>query len=96
MSNEKREKKESPINELKASLDSIRSNLKIAPVMAFLDKFDTFIAKKKKILAKDEVLFEPGENPYFYIVASGAIGIFRINPTGEKKEVGKVYTGSFL
>lgn len=64
--------------------------------MAFLERFDTFVQKKKKILTKGEVLFEPGENPYLYMVASGALGIFRINPSGEIKELGKVYTGAFI
>ena len=61
-----------------------------------MDRFDNFVQKKKKILTKGEVLFEPGENPYLYVVASGALGIFRINPSEEIKELGKVYTGSFI
>lgn len=65
-------------------------------MLAFLDRFDGFVQKKKKILGKGEILFEPGENPFLYIVASGALGIFRINPSGESKELGKVYTGAFI
>lgn len=68
----------------------------VTPVFAFLEKFDEFTKKKKKALAGGEVLFEPGESPYFYIVSSGALKIFRINPSGEKKEIGKAYAGSFI
>lgn len=49
---EKHEPKESAPNKLQINLDSLRGDLKIAPVMAFLDKFDNFIAKKKKVLTK--------------------------------------------
>lgn len=76
-------------------LDSIKAALPQAPVFAFLERFDTFMEKKKRFLKKGEILFEPGENPYFYIVASWWLGIFRINATGEKKEIGRVYTGAF-
>lgn len=61
-----------------------------------MEKFDEFAKKKKKSLSENEVLFEPGESPYFYIVASGALKIFRINPSGEKKEIGKAFAGSFI
>jgi CRP-like cAMP-binding protein len=80
----------------KPGFEGLRKELLVAPIIAFLDRFDTFAQKKKKVLAKDEMLFEPGDNPYLYIVASGALGIFRVNPSGEIKEVGKVYTGSFI
>lgn len=49
---EKREPKETAPNKLQINLDSLRNDLKIAPVMAFLEKFDNFIAKKKKVLTK--------------------------------------------
>ncbi len=74
----------------------LRKELAVAPVLAFLDRFDRFVSKKKKIMAKNEVLFEPGENPFLYIVASGALGIFRVNPSGDTKELWKVYTGAFI
>lgn len=80
----------------KSSFEGLRKELAVSPVMAFLERFDLFTQKKRKVLSKDEVLFEPGENPYFYVVASGALGIFRVNPSGELKEVGKVYTGAFI
>ena len=76
--------------------EAIRKELPHAPVFAFLERFDKFLQKKQKILKREEVLFEPGENPYFYIVTSGALSIFRINPSLERKEVGKVYTGAFI
>ncbi len=81
---------------VKPGIEWLRKELSIAPVLAFLDRFDSFVQKKKKMLRKGETLFEPGENPYFYIVSSGALGIFRINPSGEVKELGKVYTGAFI
>lgn len=87
---------ENSVQGLKASLDSIKAALPQAPVFAFIEKFDTFVQKKKRILAKEEALFEPGENPYLYIVTSGALAVFRITPSGEQKEVGKAYAGSFL
>lgn len=80
----------------KSLFEGLRKELATSPVMAFLERFDVFVQKKRKVLAKGEVLFEPGENPYFYVVASGALGIFRVNPSGELKEVGKVYTGAFI
>jgi CRP-like cAMP-binding protein len=79
-----------------SGLQALRAHMPNAPVMAFLEKFDTFFEKKKRSLLKDEVLFSPGENPYLYIVASGALGVFRINPSGDAKEVGRVYTGAFI
>ena len=78
------------------SMKSLKASLPMQPVLAFLESFDHFFKKKKQDIAKGEVLFSPGENPYFYIVASGALAIFRITPTGEKKEIGRAYKGSFL
>lgn len=83
-------------NGLSEPLESLKAEILVAPTFAFLEKFDVFTKKKTRFLATGETLFEPGEDPYFYIVASGALKIFRINPTGEKKEVGKAYAGSFL
>lgn len=80
----------------KPGFEWLRKELTIAPVLAFLDRFDGFVQKKKKTLGKGEILFEPGENPFLYIVSSGALGIFRINPSGDIKELGKVYTGAFI
>lgn len=80
----------------KNDLEALKSGLTVAPVMAFLEKFDDFTKKKKKFLAGGDVLFDPGESPNFYIVASGAVKIFRINPTGDKKEVGKAFAGSCI
>jgi CRP-like cAMP-binding protein len=77
-------------------LEAFRLTLPQAPVFAFLEKFDAHIQKKKRILTKGETLFDPGENPYFYIVASGGLGIFRINASGEKKEIGRTYAGAFV
>lgn len=77
-------------------MKSLRASLPMQPVLAFLDSFDQFFKKKKQQLAKNEVLFSPGENPYFYIVTSGALAVFRVTPTGEKKEIGRAYKGSFL
>lgn len=80
---------DSPLSNLKGSLLN-------APVLAFLDKFDVLVSKKKKFLTKGETLFEPGENPYLYIVASGGLSIFRMNLSGDAKEVSRVYTGGFI
>ncbi len=87
---------ETPAAETHKGLEGLKAGLAVAPVFAFLEKFDEFAKKKKKALVEGEVLFEPGESPYFYIVSSGALKIFRINPTGEKKEIGKAYAGSFI
>jgi CRP-like cAMP-binding protein len=90
------ERTESPREALSKGIEGIKAGLAAAPVFAFLEKFDVFAKKKTRVLAEGETLFEPGEDPYFYIVTSGALKIFRINPSGEKKEIGKAYTGSFL
>lgn len=89
-------RKENEISELKKGLDSLKAGIAVTPVFAFLEKFDEYAKKKKKLLVDGEVLFSPGESPYFYIVSSGALKIFRINPSGEKKEIGKAYAGSFI
>ena len=81
---------------LRASLGSLRQTLAINPILAFLESFDNFFKKKKRALVNNEVLFTPGENPYFYIVSSGALSILRLTPTGEKKEIGRAYMGSFI
>jgi len=81
---------------LKQSLGALKQSLAIHPILAFLEGFDSFFKKKKRALVNNEVLFTPGENPYFYIVSSGALSILRMTPTGEKKEVGRAYTGSFI
>ncbi|MDD5377462.1 MAG: cyclic nucleotide-binding domain-containing protein [Candidatus Gracilibacteria bacterium] len=81
---------------LKQSLGALKQSLTIHPILAFLDGFDSFFKKKKRALVNNEVLFTPGENPYFYIVSSGALAILRSTPTGEKKEVGRAYMGSFI
>lgn len=77
-------------------LNSLKAGFASAPVFTFLEKFDAFFKKKKRILSQNEVLFEPGENPYFFIVASGALGVYRVNPSGEQKEIGRVYAGGFI
>ena len=92
---ENREKKEG-MNQLPDTLKNLRDSLSIAPVLAFLEKFDTFLKKKRLALKTGEVLFSPGENPYFYIVAAGSLRIFQINPSGERKEVGMATRGSFV
>lgn len=84
------------VNALKQSLGALKQSLAIHPILAFLEGFDSFFKKKKRALVNNEVLFTPGENPYFYIVSSGALSILRSTPTGEKKEVGRAYTGSFI
>jgi CRP-like cAMP-binding protein len=81
---------------LKQSLGALKQSLSIHPILAFLEGFDNFFKKKKRALVNNEVLFTPWENPYFYIVSSGALSIIRLTPTGEKKEVGRAYMGSFL
>lgn len=81
---------------LKESLGALKKTLNIHPILAFLEGFDNFFKKKKRALVNNEVLFTPGENPYFYIVSSGALAILRTTPTGEKKEVGRAYMGSFI
>lgn len=90
------EKEPVPVASLKASLSMLKQSLSIQPILAFLKTFDVFFRKKERFLKSNEVLFSPGENPYFYIVSGGALSILRTTPTGEKKEVGRAYTGSFL
>lgn len=69
------------VNVLKQDLGALRQSLAIHPILAFLEGFDSFFKKKKRLLVNNEVLFTPGENPYFYIVSSGALSILRITPT---------------
>jgi len=83
-------------NTMEKSLGALKQDLTIQPILAFLEEFNSFFKKKKRALANNEVLFTPGENPYFYIVSSGALSILRLTPTGEKKEIGRAYTGSFI
>ncbi|EKD30420.1 MAG: hypothetical protein ACD_78C00065G0015 [uncultured bacterium (gcode 4)] len=89
-------KKALETNTLQTSLSTLKQSLTIHPILAFLEEFDAFFKKKKRILMNNEVLFTPGENPYFYIVSSGNLSILRLTPTGEKKEVGRAYMGSFI
>lgn len=84
------------INKLPDSLKNLRDSLTVTPILAFVEKFDTFFKKKRKSLKAGEILFSPGEDPHFYIVAAGSLRIFHINPSGEKKEVGMATRGSFL
>lgn len=58
------------VNTLKQSLGALKQSLAIHPILAFLEGFDSFFKKKKRLLVNNEVLFTPGENPYFYIVSS--------------------------
>jgi hypothetical protein len=60
----------SEVNSLRATLSTLRQSLSINPILAFLEGFDSFVKKKKRMLLNNEVLFTPGENPYFYIVSS--------------------------
>lgn len=87
---------ESTREKLAMNLESLKADLPGAPVFAFLEKFDVFSKKRTRALVEGEVLFEPGEDPNFYIIASGALKIFRFNPTGEKVEIGRAYAGTFL
>lgn len=96
ISNAHETKKAPEKNTLRESLGALKQSLVIHPILAFLEGFDNFFKKKKRALVNNEVLFTPGENPYFYIVSSGALSILRITPTGEKKEVGRAYTGGFI
>lgn len=89
-------KKDSETHMLKQSLSALKQSLAAYPILAFLEGFDSFLKKKKKILANKEILFSPGENPYFYIISSWALSIIQITPNGEKKEVGVAYAGSFI
>lgn len=84
--------KTAEVSSLRASLGSLKQSLSIHPILAFLEGFDSFFKKKKRALVNNEVLFSPGENPYFYIISSGALSILRTTPMGEKKEVGRAYT----
>jgi len=81
---------------LKEALSALKQSLMVHPIVQFLESFDSFFKKKKKALKVHEVLFSPGENPYFYIISSGALSVSQFTPTGEKKEVGRVYAGSFI
>ena len=43
----------------KLPLISLKGDLLNAPVLAFLEKFNALVSKKKKLLSKGEILFEP-------------------------------------
>lgn len=47
------------INSLKESLGTLQQSLNIHPILAFLEEFDSFFKKKKRILTNNEVLFTP-------------------------------------
>lgn len=63
-------KKPPRVDATKESLGVLKQNLAVQPIFAFLEGFDGFFKKKKRALVNNEVLFTPGENPYFYIVSS--------------------------
>lgn len=80
------------ISDLKKSINI----QKINPIIAYLEKFDTYFKKKKRILETWEVLFSPWKDNNFYIITSGEIDIFRYTIDGTKKEIWKARSGSFI
>lgn len=81
------------IGDLKLWLHNIN---KINPIIAYLEKFDTMFKKKKRILEKWEILFSPWKDENLYIIISWWLDIFRYTIDGQKKEIGKAYSWSFI
>lgn len=46
-------------NILRASLGALKQSLAIHPILAFLEGFDSFFKKKKRLLVNNEILFTP-------------------------------------
>lgn len=69
---------------------------KANPIMAYLEKFDTYFKKKKRILETWDVLFWAWKDLNFYIIASGWVDIIWFTSDWLKKEVWKAYAGSFI
>lgn len=70
--------------------------VKVNPILAYLDKFDTYFKKKKKILEAGQILFSPGKDDNFYIIASWNLSILKHISDWQKKEIGKAYSWSFI
>lgn len=86
---------ETPVR-AKEQIQVLKEQLPNRPIFAFLEKFDSFFKKRKRLLSDKEHVFDVGEDPNFYIITSGSVIILRDTATGEKKEIGRAYAGSFL
>lgn len=69
---------------------------KINPIMAYLEKFDTYFKKKKRILESWDVLFKQWNDSNFYIITSWELDIFRYTVDWTRKEIWKAKSGSFI
>ncbi len=83
-------------NPIQQEVNKLKQTISAFSVFAFIEKFDERFKKKKKILSKGEILFEPGQNPYLYIIISGTLSIIRGTENGGKKEIWRAYAGSFI
>ncbi|EKE30357.1 MAG: hypothetical protein ACD_2C00001G0007 [uncultured bacterium (gcode 4)] len=80
-------------------IESLKSNLKIEkpnPIIAYLEKFDTYFKKKKRLLEAWELLFSPWIDKNFYIITSWTVDIFRYTFDWQRKEIWNARAWSFI
>lgn len=85
--------------DIKDAIGSLKNKMNIEkrnPIMAYLDKFDNYFKKKKKILELWDVLFSPWKDTNLYIIVSWGVDIFRYTVEWQKKEIWKAHAWSFI
>ncbi|MDD2566055.1 MAG: cyclic nucleotide-binding domain-containing protein [Candidatus Gracilibacteria bacterium] len=96
---ENNNKKEVSKVSAKDAIGNLRDIMKVEktnPIIAYLDKFDTYFKKKKRVLEVGQILFSPGKDDNMYIIITGGVDILRYTSDGQKKEIGKARAGSFI
>jgi len=84
---------------IKADLSTFKNDVniqKVNPIIAYLDKFDEYFKKKKMRLEVWQILFSPGIDDKFYIIASWVLSVISHTSTWEKKEIWKAKKWSFI
>lgn len=89
---EKKQEHTLSLTELRNTLPPRKEN----PIIGYLDMFDKTWKKRKRIIQSGEALFEPGDDPHMYLVTKWVLVILRETSSGEKREIGTVYPGSFM
>lgn len=88
----KSESTKSWIDNLKQAVNIQKTN----PIIAYLEKFDSYFKKQKKVLEAWETLFKPWKDWFFYIITSWELDIFRYTVDWTKKEIWKARAWSFI
>ncbi len=85
--------------EVKWALSDFKDKLAIPsknPIFAYLEKFDSYFKKKKRLLKAWEILFSPWIDSNLYIIKSGVLVIYGFTSDWEKKEIWKAHSGSIV